>query len=182
MRRVVVIFCTHFLLWLLIAQFNHALSRFPVHLFVGGLYITYPALALRFRDGMITAFLVGLLCDANMPIAPAVSGAALGLAHTHTLLFVSAYTIVHHLRDRLARNETAGRVWVALFTNLGIFAVFALLRIGDLPALGAIWTRIVIDLACSQIFLALIAPWFFALQERSLVLAGVEREHVAKSL
>jgi hypothetical protein len=181
MRRVVVIFCTLLLLWLLIAQFNHALSRFPVHLFVGGLYITYAALALRFRDGMIVAFLGGLLCDANMPIAPAFSSAALGLAHTHTLLFVSAYTLLHHLRDRLSRNETTARVLVALFTNLAIFVVFAFLRISDSPALGAIWSRIVIDLACSQIFLALVAPWFFALQERSLVLAGVEREHVAKS-
>ncbi|MEO6568974.1 MAG: hypothetical protein ABIO94_09460 [Opitutaceae bacterium] len=181
MRRVAVIFCAHLLLWVLIAQVNHALSGVPIHLFVGGLYITYSALALRFRDGMITAFLAGLLCDASVPIAPAVSSTALGLAHTHTLLFVSAYTFVHHLRDRLSRNETAARVLVALFTNLGIFVVFAFLRVGDSPALGAIWSRIVIDLACSQIFLALVAPWFFALQERSLILAGVEREHLAKS-
>lgn len=181
MRRVVVIFCTHFLLWLLIAQFNHALSRVPVHLFIGGLYVTYAALVLGLRDGMISVFLAGLLCDASMPIAPGLSSTALGLAHTHTLLFVSAYTLVHHLRDRLSRSETMARVLVALFTNLGIFVGFAFLHLSRSPMLGTIWSRIVIDLACSQIFLALIAPWFFALQERSLVLAGVEREHVAKS-
>ncbi|MEO7414663.1 MAG: hypothetical protein ABIZ81_15035 [Opitutaceae bacterium] len=181
MRRVTVIFCTHLLLWLLVAQANHALSRVPVYLFVGGLFVTYPALTLRFRDGMITAFLAGLLCDANLPILPGLSKTAFGLAHTHTLLFICAHTLIHHLRDRMSRNETAARVLFALFTNLGIFVVFAFIHISRSAPLSEIWPRIVVDLACSQIFLALIARWFFALQEQALVLAGVERENVAKS-
>ena len=47
------------------------------------------------------------------------------------------------------------------------------------PAPAAAWPRLIADLACSQVFLALVAPWFFALQLRALTLAGSARELAA---
>ena len=49
----------------------------------------------------------------------------------------------------------------------------------DTPAPAAIWPRLIVDLLCSQVFLVLIAPWFFALQTRALTLARVPRETYA---
>jgi hypothetical protein len=46
----------------------------------------------------------------------------------------------------------------------------------SLPAPAAAWPRQIADLVCSQVFLALIAPWFFALQHRALALTGTTRE------
>jgi hypothetical protein len=122
------------------------------------------------------ALLAGLLCDANMPLAPGLSRSALALAHTHTLLFVLAHTIVYHLRDRISRDQTVVRVTVALFANFGIFLLFSFVQIGRLPAPAVAWPRLIADLLCSQVFLALVAPWFFALQHRALVLARLERD------
>lgn len=181
MRRVALIFLCQFLLWTIVSQVNHALSGLHVYLFLGGLFVAYPALALRLREGTIVSFLGGLLCDANIPLAPGLPRMALALAHTHALLFVGAHTIIYHLRDRLPREETMPRVLVALFANLGIFVIFSLVHTTHLPAPREIWARLIVDLACSQIFLALIAPWFFALQGRTLILAGVERPSLAKS-
>jgi rod shape-determining protein MreD len=179
MPRIAVTFLTLFLLWLIVAQVNHALSDIHVYLFVGGLFVTYSALSFRLRDGLIVSFLGGLLCDASMPLAPGLSGPALTFAHTHTLLFLCAHVVVFRLRDRIPRNETAARVLVALFTNLAVFLLFSFVHITQTPAAAEAWPRIIVDLACSQVFLALIAPWFFALQTSALVLARVERETLA---
>ena len=69
------------------------------------------------------------------------------------------------------RDETVARVIIALLTNLTLFLVFSFLQISRLPQPAVAWPRIIFDLVCSQVVLALIAPWFFALQTAALRLA-----------
>jgi hypothetical protein len=176
MLRVLVTFLTVLLLWTLVGQVNHLLSGIHLYLFTGGLFIAYAALTLGLRDGLAVTFLAGLLCDASMPIAFDLSRTALAFAHTHTLLFLLGHTIVFHIRDRIPRDQTFVRVTVALFANFGIFLLFSFIQIGRLPAPALAWPRLIVDLVCSQLFIALIAPWFFALQHRALVLSRVERD------
>ncbi|MEO6874752.1 MAG: rod shape-determining protein MreD [Opitutaceae bacterium] len=168
MRRTLVTFLTLFVLWVIVAQVNHALSGAHVYLFVAGLYVTYVALQLPLRDGLAAVLLAGLLCDATAPVP-------FGL---HTLLFATAFAIIANIRDHVPREETVAQVIVALLTNLGLFLVFSFVLIGRSPSPGAVWPRLIVDLLCSQVLLALIAPWFFALQARVLVLARVERDHL----
>ncbi len=164
MRRPwVIVSLTLLLLWVLVSQVNHYLAAWHVYLFVGGLYVTFAALLLPLRAGLAASLLAGLLCDANSPVPPG----------THTLLFAAAHAVLFHVRDRVPREETVTRVVLALLANLGIFLVVSFLLIGRSPAPGAVWPRIILDLVCSQVFLALVAPWFFALQTRSLELAGL---------
>ena len=169
MRRTFFTFLTLLALWVVVAQVNHGLGGTHVYLFVGGLFVTYAALQLPSRDGLAAVLLAGLLCDANVPVP-------FGL---HTLLFAAAYSVISNLRDHVPRDETVARVIVALLANLAMFLVFSFALIGRGPAPGAVWPRLIFDLVCSQVFLALIAPWFFALQARTLVLARVERDTLA---
>jgi hypothetical protein len=150
-----------FLLWSVVTELNHLLSSWHLYLWVGGLFILYPALALPLRDGLVATLMGGLLCDAT-------TGARFGL---HTLLFAAAHIVIFNLRDRIPRDETAGRVVIALFGNLGLFLVFSFLQVARFPDATAVWPRIICDLICSQIFLALITPWFVALQVRVLDVA-----------
>jgi rod shape-determining protein MreD len=166
MRRVLVLFATSVLLWVLVAQVNHALTDLRVYLWVGSLFVVYNALMQPLRAGMAGSLLGGLVCDANSPVA----------FGTHTLLFAAAHAVVFHLRDNLPREDTTGRVVIALLTNLGLFLLFSFAQIGRSPAPAAVWPSLIGDLVCSQIFLTVIAPWFFALQQRALVLARVERD------
>ena len=166
MRHTAAIFLSLVLLWAIVAEVNHVLTDLRVYLFVGGLFVTYAALMLPWRAGLATALLGGMLCDANAPVA----------FGTHLVLFAAAFAIVSHLRDRLPRDDTIARIIVALLTNLALFLIFSFTQIGGSPAPGSAWLRLFADLACSQVFLALIAPWFFALQRRALLLAHAERE------
>ena len=169
MRRPLVTFLTLLLLWVILAQVNHLLGPAHVYLFAGGLFVAYAALVLPLRDGLATVLLAGLLCDATTPVR-------LG---THLFLFAAAHVVVFNIRDRVPRDETIARVIVALLVNLGLFLALSFALIGRGPAPGEVWPRLILDLACSQVFIALTAPWFFAFQARSLVLTRVERDSLA---
>lgn len=164
MRRALVTFLTLLLLWVMIAQANHYLAPAHVYLFVDGLFVTFAALRLPFRAGLGAVLLGGMLCDATAPVP-------FGL---FTLLFLLAYGVIFNLRDRLPREETVVRVLVALIANLGLFLVLSFIRIGDAPSPASAWGRLFFDLLCSQVAIALIGPWFFALQGRALELARTE--------
>lgn len=151
-------------LWSVVGEINHSLAPFQFHLFAGGLAVTAAALVLPLRAGLTASFLGGLIFDASTPVA----------FGTHGLIFAAAHAVVFHLRDRLPRDDTTGRVVIALLANLGIFLVFSFIQISRSPAPAAAWPRLIVDLVASQIFLALACPWFFALQHRGLVLARVE--------
>ncbi len=169
MRRTLVTFFTLLLLWVLLAEVNHGLGPAHVYLFAGGLFITYAALVLPLRDGIAAVMLAGLVCDASAPVR----------VGTHLLLFAAAHAVVFNIRDRLPRDETVARVIVALLLNLGLVLALSFALIGRGPAPGAVWPRLILDLVCSQVFIALVAPWFFALQARVLVVTRVERDPLA---
>jgi rod shape-determining protein MreD len=164
MRRFLALFATLVLLWALAAQANHALAPCHIYLFVGGLFITYSALGFPLRSGLAASFLAGLVVDANEPV----------VFGTHAMLFAAAHALLFHLRDRLPRDDSVGRIVIALLANFGLFLALSFARADRSPA--SVWPRLLADLVCSQIVLAVIAPWFFALQSRSLVLAGAETE------
>jgi rod shape-determining protein MreD len=169
MRRVLTLFATLVLLWTLFAQLNHALSAWRVYVFGGALFVAFAALTQPPRAGLIATLLAGLTCDANAPVP-------LG---THTLLFAAAHLALFHVRERVPRGDNLAAITVVLLTNLALFLVFSFLQIHNSPAPAAMWPRLIADLVCSQIFLVVITPWFFALQSRALVLARVEREAFA---
>ncbi len=174
MLRAAVIFLTLLLLWLLVAEANHYLTPLHIYLFAGGLFVTFAALRLSLRAGLAAVLLGGLLCDASTPIAEGLHPLAFSLAHTHTLTFVAAFVIIYQLRDRMARDETLIRVFVAVLANLGLFLALSFARLAMAPLPASAWGRLFADLVCSQIVVALIAPWFFALQGSALTLARAE--------
>ena len=167
--RILVTFVTLLLLWVVVAQTNHALAFTHVYLFAGGLFVTYAGLVLPLRDGLLSVLLAGLLCDSGAPVP----------FGTHMLLFAAAHAVVFNIRDRVPRDETMARVIVALLVNLGLFLFLSFALVGRNPEPAAIWPRLILDLICSQVFLTIVAPWFFALQARSLILARIERDPLA---
>jgi rod shape-determining protein MreD len=90
---------------------------------------------------------------------------------THAVLFAVAHAIVFNARERLQRDDTAVRVIVALLANLGLFLALTFVRIRVAHGGAGSWPRMLSDLAWSEIMIVAVAPWFFALQLRTLELA-----------
>src|SRR4051812_30581100 len=166
MRRTLTLFATLLLLWGFVAELNHSLSSVRVYVFVGALFVGFSALTQPRRAGLVASMLGGLVCDANSPVA----------FGTHMLLFAAAHLSIFHVRDRVPRDDNVGIVFVLLLTNLALFLVFSFGQIHDSPAPAAVWPRLIADLLCSQVFLVIVTPWFFALQAGALALAQVARE------
>ena len=169
MRATLALFLTLYLLRALVAELNNALSGIHVWLFAGGLFVTYAALAMPFRSGFAASILGGLLCDCVSPVG---FGA-------HAILFGIAHTVVFNLRERIQREETPVRVVVALLVNLGLFLAITILRMRIVHLGAGVWPRLFSDLAWSEVALLLAAPWFFALQLRSLELARAKPSRLA---
>lgn len=163
MRRLITLFLTLVLLWAVVAQINDLLSGLRVYLFAGALFVTFSALTQPLRSGLLASCAGGLICDANAPVT-------FGL---HLLLFATAHTIVYRMRDRVPADDNIAITVVTLLANLALFLVFSFGQIHDSPAPAAVWPRLIVDLVCSQLFLVLVTPWFFALQGRSLEIAQV---------
>ncbi|HXB01780.1 MAG TPA: hypothetical protein VNV15_03050 [Opitutaceae bacterium] len=160
------------LLSLLVSQLNHVLAPWHVSLFVGGLLVVFAALRLDFDTGFAAVFLTGLLGDAASPVR----------FGTQAFLFATAFTLIFSVRGRLPRGEMLVSLVFALLANLGIFIALSLLLLAHTPLPFGVWPRLLLNLLCSQVFLALIAPWFFALQTRTLALAGFEPRDTSRRL
>lgn len=169
MRRVAILFACSLVLWAIVTQLNHSISELRIYLFAGALFVTFAALMQPFASGLVAAMLTGLMLDANTPVPFGI----------HLVLFATAHIMIYRLRDRVPRNDTISRVTVAVLGNLGMFLLFSFFELTRSPGVHGVWERLIVDLVCSQLFLALVAPWFFALQARSLALAGCERENFA---
>lgn len=163
MRRFLTLASTQLLLWALVSELNHLLSDLRLHVFAGALFVTFAALTQPRRTGLLAVCVGGLICDANAPVA---------FGH-HLLLFVAAHGILFHIRERVPPDDNIALTVVTLLANLGLFLVFSFTQIHASPSPAAIWPRLLMDLACSQVFLTIVTPWLFALQERALVLAQV---------
>ncbi len=160
MRRPAVLFTALLLLWAMVAELNHALSEFHLHIFVGGLFVVFAALTQPLRSGLAATLLAGLVCDANTPVT----------FGTHLLLFAAAHVTVFRVRDRVPRADNIAATLVVLFTNFALFLLFSFTQLPSSPAPAAVWPRLIADLVASQLLLALITPWFLALQERAVAL------------
>ena len=169
MRRTLVLIGSLLLLWAIVAQLNDALSALRLYVFAGALFVAFAALTQPRRSGLVAVMLGGLICDANAPV----------IFGTHMLLFAAAHTTLFHIRERVPRDDNVSGIVVVLLTNLALFLVFSFTQIHESPAPAAVWPRLIADLICSQLFLTLVTPWFFALQAGALSLARIPREETA---
>jgi len=159
-RRLFVVLVTGAILLLLVRQTNHLLAPFGVSLWLGGLLITQPALRLNFRTGLTGSFILGLALDAWSPLPFGTQACLLSLTHV----------VIFRIRNRIATTEVSIGILVALIANLGLYTAMTMLSLSASGGATISALRLLSDLVISQLIVALIAPWFIALQERSMEL------------
>lgn len=166
MPAILILFASALLLGFFTGQVNHALAPYQLHVFAGGLAVTFAGLQFPHGRGLAAALLMGLLADATTPVP----------FGTHAVLYAAAFLLVQRVSDRVPTDLAWPRVGVALLANFGIFLILSLLRSRSFAAPGQAWGRLFWDLLCSQALIALIGPWFLELQARSLQLVRFETQ------
>jgi hypothetical protein len=162
MRASIAFFLTLIVLQALLVEANHVLAPLHVYLFAGGLFVGTAAFLLPFRAGLAVVFAAGLACDANADVR----------FGTQAFLFAGCHVLLFHFRDRLPHEETVGRVLIALLCNLALFLAMTLLSRRSPWPLSEAAYRFATDLLFSQAVGAVMVPWFFSFQRRSIALVG----------
>jgi cell shape-determining protein MreD len=153
LRRLALLCGPLLLLWTIQTEVNHVLSSRQLFFFAGGLHVAFIALTQPFGSGLAAVLIAGLACDAGAPVP----------FGTHAALFGLAHNIIYRMRDRIPKEDAVAGTLLALFANFGLFLAFVAILS---PGGAAPWPRLAADLVCSQVSVALAAPWFIALQSR----------------
>ena len=179
--RWLIVTLANLLLCWLVGLANHYLAvvQMPLigyssfHLYLGGLLVVYGALRLNARHGLVSTILTALIVDS---LAPVPFGTSL-------FLFTLVHVTLLYGRQRFPREGALFAVVVALLSNLFLIIALSFLLVGANPRPAGAWFRIFLDLILSQAVLAIVAPWFIALQDRAMVLAEIHPEtgrHLAR--
>ena len=161
--RTVIVATITLLVIFLLAELNHYLTAFHVHLYLGGLFITFPFLRFRFQQGFLFACIIAVFVDATTP-------APFG---TSLVLFLAIHAVIYTLRSRFPREELVAAVGVAFVVNAMLFLTISVLQAPETPFGLPYWRRVLADLLLSQVTLLLIASWFFSLQFEALRFFGI---------
>ncbi|MDD3179235.1 MAG: hypothetical protein PHQ04_02670 [Opitutaceae bacterium] len=165
-RRLPLLFLTNLLLAWLAGQVNHSLAPMAVHLYLGGLFVAFAALRLDLKNGGLCTVLTALACDSTTAAPFGTSLVLFGLAHATVLA----------VRQGFPRDEPVFATVVTLILNLFLFLACSFVLVGLNPRPADAWLRLFVDLIASQLVLAFITPWFFALQARVFELARLDPE------
>lgn len=161
--RWIIVLIANFFIILLAGEMNHHLAPLSLHVFAGGLLITFGALRLQLKPAFLANALTALLVDAMTPMTPGVM--FLGLMAVHTLIFAS--------RGNIPRESSRAATAVAVGANTLIMLLLALSFAREAVHPAAYWQRMSIDILLSQVIVAIGATWFFSLQMASLRLVGI---------
>ena len=164
--RWLIVTLANLLLWWLTGLANHYGADHAVYFYLGGLLITYAALRLDPKQGLIATLLTGLMVDALEPVP----------FGTSLILFSVIHLTVLYGRKRFPREGAVFGIVVALLANLFLFIALSFLLVGAGPRPASAWLRIFGDLFFSQLAIFLVAPWFLALQDRAMDLAAIHPE------
>jgi rod shape-determining protein MreD len=161
--RWIIPFAANLLLIAIAREANHYLAQVSVAIALGGLVLPVTALRLSQGPGLLAVVLTGFAMDATGPTAFGSS----------SIILAAALLAVRTLRHRLLREHFSTHLAVALLANLLLFFAQPLFSATAAAYAAPTLMRVVVDLLLSQIVLCVLACWFFALQERALVLWGV---------
>ena len=164
--RWLIVFLANLLLWWLVGLANNYLTPLSVHLYIGGLFVVFPAVRLDTKNGLIATLLTGLMFDAMEPVTFGTNMVLLGLVFAALL----------YGRQRFPREGALFGIVVALLTNLFLVIALSFLLVGDNPRPGEAWLSIFVDLLASQLVILLITPWFLELQTQAMTLAQIHPE------
>lgn len=162
--RWVLVLLANLLLILLAAEVNHYLALASLHVYLGGLLLTFGMLRLQLRQGFFANGITALVLDALNPIP---------FGQTFLLILI-CHTVIFSVRGHFARETVRSGLLVAASVNLVLMIAFGIFASSEIPRPGIFWSRIAVDSALSTVVLLAVAPWFLSLQKTTLAFVGID--------
>jgi uncharacterized membrane protein len=149
---------------LLVAEVNHYAAPLSLQFYLGGLLLTFAALRLQLRQGLMATGITALVMDALNPLS---------FGYTFFLM-LGCHAVVFSVRGQFPRETPRWGILIALLLNLVLMVAFTLATFRHAPAPGAFLGRAFTDGVLSLIAVLLVGPWFLSLQKCSLAMIGID--------
>lgn len=162
--RWILVLLANLLLILLTAELNHTLSMVSLHIYIGGLLLTFGVLRLGLKQGLLANGITALFLDAANPLP---------FGGTFFLILL-CHTITFSLRGNFARESARSGLLIAVGLNVTLMFGLGVLAAQNLPTPGIYWGRIALEMFLSSLVILVIASWYFSLQTAALAFLGID--------
>lgn len=161
-RWMIVTFVNYVTLFFL-SQLNHYLAPVGVSIFLSGMIISFAAMELNFRQGLLALAPIALYLDARSPLTFGFS----------LILFLSLFTIAHSARSRMRREIAASNIATSLLLNLLAFAAYTFAAARAFGSEAIHFGPLALNLSASVLVLIFVNRLFFDVQTGTLALFGI---------
>lgn len=162
-NRWVLVSIGHYVALFFLTQLNHYLSPYGIQLFVLGMLISFSALELNYKQGLLSLIPVSLVIDSKLP-----------LPFGFTLIAsLTLFTVAHLLRSRVRREITASALVTSVLLNLASYGAytFGAMRYLSLEAIH--FGPLALNLLASTLVVLVINRTFFDTQVGVLSIFGI---------
>lgn len=148
----------------LLSQLNQSLASVSLFLFVNGLLVAFPALFLPLGQGMATVVLLSVFYD---------SGESWGMG-TSILPYLTTFTIIHYLRDRIQYQNIRVCKLVVLAANLVLFIYYTILAGSNYGVTAPFVFLNLVHLLVSELVLLVVGGWLISYHKDVLQMFQVD--------
>ena len=113
-RRWIAVTVVNFVTLFFLGQLNYYLAPIGIQLFLTGMIISFSAMELSYRQGLLSLVPIAFFVDSKSPLPYGFS----------FILFICLFTIAHVARSRMRREVAASGLAASLLLNLLAFAAY----------------------------------------------------------
>ncbi len=153
----------HYVTLFFLSQANYYLSSSGIQIFVLGMLISFSALELNYKQGLLSLTPVTLIIDSKLPLP---------FGYTF-IASITLFTIAHILRSRVRREVTASALATSILLNLASFAAYTFGAIRYLGSEAIHFGPLALNLLASTLVVLLVNRIFFDTQIGTLSIFGI---------
>lgn len=153
----------HYTILFFLSQANHYLAPTGIQVLVLGMLISFSALELNFKQGLLSLTPVTLIIDSKLPLP-------FGFTF---IVSITLFTIAHVLRSRVRREITASSLATSILLNLAAFGAYTLGAAHYLGSEGIYFGPLAMNLLAGTLVVVLTNRIFFDTQIGVLSVFGI---------
>ncbi|MBD5782286.1 hypothetical protein IEN85_22495 [Pelagicoccus sp. NFK12] len=153
----------HYITLFFLSQANHYLSSSGIQVFALGMLISFSALELNYKQGLLSIAPVTLTIDSKLPLP-------FGFTF---IASITLFTIAHVLRSRVRREITASALATSVLLNLASFGAYTFGAIRYLGGEAIHFGPLALNLLASTLVILALNRIFFDTQIGVLSIFGI---------
>lgn len=162
-HRWLIVSVVHYMALFFVSQLNHYITPFGINILILGMLISFSAMVLNFKQGILSLIPIALHLDSKSPLP-------FGFSLT---LFLFLFTLAYVIRSRVRREITASTLASSIMFNLAAFIAYTFAAASYLGLGNLSFDTLALNLFLSAVVITLFNNLFFQIQYGALAIFGI---------